>query len=381
MRESIHIKNFGPIKDIYIEDIKPLTVLIGESGSGKSTLMKVLALFRWIYKMQNIRSYLKNSKISKSPFRFRMDTYLRNCGFVQYVKKNTEIQYTTHFGERAYTITFTQGKLRGKNEIIATEDLQYNKLSFISETRNLIPLWAEKSPSKATWGFYFQEVLNDFIDASNMLKALDIPFFNLQFAVKKEKFRTRYVVRDTANTYELDMKDSSSGIQNVIPSLLIATYFAKHFDYEEAFNRTVLNYLSQIDRLTDFKPVTNLGEVKKRISLHIEEPELSLFPDAQCELMSALVANCFKENKNEVNMVFSTHSPYIANYLNLLIKACDKGQLIKGANIRFEDLAVYQVIDGSIEDLCIKENRIVDTNSLSDTINDIYNQYEELNNQ
>jgi hypothetical protein len=310
-----------------------------------------------------------------------MDTYLRNCGFVQYVKKNTEIQYTTHFGERAYTITFTQGKLRGKNEIIATEDLQYNKLSFISETRNLIPLWAEKSPSKATWGFYFQEVLNDFIDASNMLKALDIPFFNLQFAVKKEKFRTRYVVRDTANTYELDMKDSSSGIQNVIPSLLIATYFAKHFDYEEAFNRTVLNYLSQIDRLTDFKPVTNLGEVKKRISLHIEEPELSLFPDAQCELMSALVANCFKENKNEVNMVFSTHSPYIANYLNLLIKACDKGQLIKGANIRFEDLAVYQVIDGSIEDLCIKENRIVDTNSLSDTINDIYNQYEELNNQ
>ncbi|HAK75961.1 MAG TPA: ATP-binding protein, partial [Runella sp.] len=40
MTESIKIKNLGPIKDIYINDIKPLTILIGESGSGKSTLMK-----------------------------------------------------------------------------------------------------------------------------------------------------------------------------------------------------------------------------------------------------------------------------------------------------------------------------------------------------
>jgi AAA15 family ATPase/GTPase len=46
MKESIHIKNLGPIKDILIEDIKPLTVLIGESGSGKSTLMKAIALLK-----------------------------------------------------------------------------------------------------------------------------------------------------------------------------------------------------------------------------------------------------------------------------------------------------------------------------------------------
>lgn len=37
MKESIHIKNFGPLKDIDIEEIKPMTVFIGESASGKST--------------------------------------------------------------------------------------------------------------------------------------------------------------------------------------------------------------------------------------------------------------------------------------------------------------------------------------------------------
>jgi DNA repair exonuclease SbcCD ATPase subunit len=46
MTESISIKNLGPLKDIYFENIKPFTVLIGASGSGKSTIMKALALFR-----------------------------------------------------------------------------------------------------------------------------------------------------------------------------------------------------------------------------------------------------------------------------------------------------------------------------------------------
>ena len=47
MKESILIRNFGPISEVVIEDIKPLTIFIGESGSGKSTVVKVIALFRW----------------------------------------------------------------------------------------------------------------------------------------------------------------------------------------------------------------------------------------------------------------------------------------------------------------------------------------------
>ena len=46
MRESIEIRNFGPVRDVKIETVKPLTILIGDSGSGKSTIMKVLALFQ-----------------------------------------------------------------------------------------------------------------------------------------------------------------------------------------------------------------------------------------------------------------------------------------------------------------------------------------------
>ena len=35
MKESIKIKNLGPLRNIEIDNIKPLTVLIGESEVGK----------------------------------------------------------------------------------------------------------------------------------------------------------------------------------------------------------------------------------------------------------------------------------------------------------------------------------------------------------
>lgn len=384
MRESIHVKNLGPIRDIFIEDIKPITVLIGESGSGKSTLMKAIALFRWLYKMHNIRSYLKRSKVSKSPFRFRMDTYFKNCGFDQFLKNNTEIIYTSEFSnDRKYVIKFSKNKLTGTsdNDLIQSIDLQYYKLSFISETRNIIPLWADRGAllTGGYLGFYFHEVYNDFVLATENLKDLDIPYLKLKLAVKRGQSSKKYLIQAQNKEYEIDLKNSSSGTQNSIPVSLIAEHFSKHFDFEEAFNHSLLNFLSKADKITDFKPVKNLGEIQKKLYIHIEEPELSLYPDAQCELINDLISKCFVHNSNEIELMFSTHSPYIINHLNLLIKAHDSDKLINGAKINFEDLAVYQVEDGEIKNLIIQNQRLVNTNLLSDTINNIYNTYENLN--
>jgi len=383
MKESIHIRNLGPIKDIFIEDIKPLTVLIGESGSGKSTLMKAIALFRWLYKMHNIRSYLKRSKVSKSPFRFRMDTYFKNCGFEEYLKNNPEIIYTVEFSDnRKYTLHFVKNKLTGTSDkdLVQIQDLYYNKLSFISETRNIIPLWAERGASLTGGylGFYFHEVYNDFDLASENIKDLDINYLNLKLSVKKVQASKKYFIQAPNKEYELTLKNSSSGTQNAIPVTLIAEHFSKHFDFEESFNRSLLNFLSKTDKLTDFKPVKNLGDIKKKLFIHIEEPELSLFPEAQCELISDLISKCFVSNLNSIDLIFSTHSPYIINHLNLLIKAYDCNQLIDQAKIEFDKLAVYQVEDGKIEDLIVKNQRIINTNSLSDTINNIYDKYNQL---
>lgn len=379
MKESIVIKNLGPLKDILIEEIKPFTVLIGESGGGKSTLMKVIALFRWLYKMQNIRSYLKKSDV-KSPFRFRMDTYLKNCGIDEFIKNDTEIIYSVAFNETIYEIKFLNKKL----QIPPTVDdshLHFNKISFISETRNIIPLWANKGASftGGYLGFYFHEVYKDFDLASDVIKDFDLKHLNLKFAVRKGNSGKKYRIesKDSANKFEIDFKSSSSGAQTSTPILLISKYFSQLFNFNDAFNRSVLSYLSLTDSLTQFKPVKNLSEINKKIYVHIEEPELSLFPDAQCKLIDDLVNNCFVNNVNNTELFISTHSPYIVNYLNLLIKAFDTNSEAT-AKYNYNNLSVYQVTDGRLQNLIVQNARLVNTNPLSDTINDIYDKYNSL---
>jgi AAA15 family ATPase/GTPase len=384
MIESIHIKNLGPIKDINIERIQPFTVLIGESGSGKSTLMKAIALFRWIYKMQNIRSYLKHSNISKSPFRFIMKRLLKDCGFEQFIRNDTEIIYTTKFPTgKTYQIKFTNKELSGTTILIDEADIYFNKISFISETRNIIPLWAENGASftGGYLGFYFHEVFKDFDLAAEALKELELDFLNLKFAIKKTSSGKKYVVNSmTGENFEIDYKNSSSGAQTSVPISLIAQYFSKKFSFEDAFKRSVLNYMFNTDNLTDFKPIKNLKEINKKIFIHIEEPELSLYPNAQRELMNDLVNKCFITNdkNNPIELFLSTHSPYLINHLNLLIKSFDKNKLENGANINYDKLAVYQIIEGKLVNLMAQNERLVNTNALSDPINDIYDQYNAL---
>ena len=130
--------------------------------------------------------------------------------------------------------------------------------------------------------------------------------------------------------------------------------------------------------MKDFKPVQNLGDIKRKVFLHIEEPELSLYPDAQCQLMAKLISTCFLNSSNNVELILSTHSPYIINYLNLLIRAHDCNQLIDNAKVKYEDLAVYLIAEGTSHELKALNARLVNTNNLSNTINDIYNRYSSL---
>ena len=146
MKESITIRNFGPIKEVCIKDLHPRTILIGESGSGKSTILKVVALFRYIYKMLNIRFYLKSSQIDRSPFRIRLNDYFKTNALDQYVRSDSEIIYTVKFENTSYTLSFQKGKLHMPKSM-NSEDLVYIKGSFVSENRNIIPTWSAKVAS------------------------------------------------------------------------------------------------------------------------------------------------------------------------------------------------------------------------------------------
>lgn len=378
MRESIIIRNLGPIKEIEIENIRPFTIFIGESGSGKSTILKVMALFRWIFKMVSIRSYLKQSGITKSPFKFAFNTYIRNNGFEGYLKENTEIIYTR--GD--CVIEYKNGKLNA-DAILDKSQLSLEKISFISDKRNMIPDILANNSDKKNANYFLKETLDDYLLAVKVIKELSFDYLGVKFVVEKTNAGEKYNIEgiDEENQFSIKLEDASSGTQTVTPLSVIMEYFSRHYSLVKAFNNAVFSYMTNSDNLSEFKAVTNVGDIQyKRVNIHIEEPELSLYPESQRSLIDFIVNRCFVDRPTDYDMtvMMATHSPYIINHVNLLILAGQKGVLEEGARLMFEDIDVLEVTDGYLNNLKRNDEFVIDTRPLSEPISAIYERYNEL---
>ncbi|MDR0614508.1 MAG: AAA family ATPase [Lactobacillales bacterium] len=376
MQESIIIKNFGPVKHIEIEDIRPFTVFIGESGSGKSTIMKVIILFRWIYKWVNIRSYLKHSNISQSLVEFEFNELLKKNGLIEYLKDNTEIIY-----KRGSSTVHYKNKL-STSDLVPKGELSLEKMCFVADRRNIISdILANRVNVQSD--FYLKETLDDTLLSLKKISQLDIDYLGVKFKTQKTNGIPKYEIEniDQNEHYSINLYNASSGTQTIVPLSVIVEYFSKHYDFKSRFNDIVVDYLKQSDNLKDFRPNLNIGEIKNRsIHIHIEEPELSLYPESQRSLINFIVNRCFVENHKDYNMtvMMATHSPYIINHLNLLIKAYDKNKLVEGAKLNYNDVSVYQVDEGEIFDLKAQNIKLINTNPLSETINNIYDEYDKI---
>ena len=195
-------------------------------------------------------------------------------------------------------------------------------VGIVSENRNIIPTWVKTSWTNkgATLGFYFHETNEDFGCASE----------------------------------------------------------GDDFSFKDAFNRSVMSYLYETENLSKFKAVSEPTALPKFVGIHIEEPELSLFPDAQCKLIENMLYTASHANEDrKLNMMLATHSPYILNYLNIVLNQTKAGR----AKMTSENLAVYRIYEGELQNLVVmddKENWIVDTYDLSEMMNTIYNEYVSL---
>lgn len=387
MKESIIIKNFGPLKEVEIDDIKPLTVFIGKSAGGKSIIMKVIVLMRYIYKMVNIRSYLKNAKITRSPFKLRFNSLLHD-GLKGMITAQTEIYYTVEINGNKYTLKYTNRGLQSDINI-PDKDLIFFKEAYVSGMRNLIPIWASKAVSVKgeNLGFFFHETFNDFNDATDVIKEQKLEYLNLKMKVRKSGNRPKlFTIESLQNdAVPIELRYASSGIQTSAPLVAIVHYFAQEFSFKDAFQRSVLNYLYKQDLLTKFTLGINRNKLGKYVHIHIEEVELSLAPEDQRAFMSNLVEEVFHKNKKDrkLGLMVSTHSPYIVNHLNVLLRA---GYFEKAREnypfLEKDDIAVYRVNEGKIISLMATDNDtgeyVINALDMSDTMERIFEEYESM---
>ena len=387
IKESIQVKNVGALRDTGEIEIRPLTVVIGSSASGKSTLMKLVILMRYLYKRVNIRAYLKNSSIDNKLFTIRFKDSLRD-DMKNLFKDGSYILYRVEINGNTYELKFDKGNF-SYDDNIANEDIVFAKDVWVSEMRSAIPALVSKGTlaKNTSLGFFFDETLKDFDAATDAIKHFDLDYVGLKLDVQKGgNNQKKYVLTPNDDAYEaFEFRHASSGIQTTIPLVVMTKYFSTEFSFKKAQERSIIQYLFEKDLTTKYRPEMEIADMQKVVQLHIEEPELSLDPNSQRSLIDSLVKDAFHNNAADraVYLMLATHSPYILNHLNVLLRASyyDNGRS-SWPFIKPENVIVYRTVNGGLMNLMATDEDthedVINTLDLSEVIEDIYNDYEAL---
>ena len=256
IHESLNVRNVGALKDVYLKELKPLTVLIGASASGKSTLMKIIALMRYIYKRVNIKAYLKNSNIDGAIFYIRFQDFLKD-GMKDIITSESEIEYVVSVNDHQYVISYRNGKLATPGEI-PNEDLVFFKEAWVSEMRSVIPVCASRGSlvKGSSFGFYFDETFSDFDEATDVVKNIDLEYLGMKLeVVKGGNNQKKFMISPNDASYDpIELKYASSGTQTTAPLVTLLKYYSSEFSFKEAMRRSIILMLFEKNLTEKYHP-------------------------------------------------------------------------------------------------------------------------------
>lgn len=377
--KHIKIHNFGPIQNVELL-FKKYNFLIGGQGVGKSTIAKLLSI------VTDYNLYLELALNEEDTIGV-WHQFLGNYGILNYEKEDSIVEYIEE-GEscvsekkEAYKLTVRVTAKEVSVEMVNDGQpvpmLDVAKVLLLSiadraETEEFKNRFGKDDPS------VIPDVLRDslYIPAERMMYAsftkllpalslvkdtvsdnmlyfaveynnakakivhCTVPILGVDFVHEKDE---DYIV--TTDDRRLSVKEASSGMQSAIPLLLTLDYATEKKGYH---------------------------------SYVVEEPECNLYPSNQLRLMDVMIGY-IKRKKS--TLTITTHSPYIINYLNVLIKRHSKS-LDNGLDPN-RVAAYYVTEEGRATNLMARDNNsgelVVNTMDLSETMNDIYSEFVALN--
>lgn len=326
----IKIKNFGPIREGFVGndgwlDIEKVTVFIGDQGSGKSTVAKLVSTLSWIEK-DLFRSDGSTLRFRKQERIFKK--YLEYHRIDSYLKKNTEIQYEG----KAYRINYIPGKPLDIQKM--EEEYTLPKITYFPAERNFVSsVKKSRSGQKLTlWSQSLQEFKETFQEAKESFKekeSFHLPISNVDLEYNK----LNDVLYVKGPDYKIQLADSASGFQSFVPLFVVANYVSKLLEKEQemdeqqrdTFKKESAKILSDKTYTEEQKRIllSNLAaqfNIKRTLNI-IEEPEQNLFPTSQQGMLYKLLE--FNNKSKENQLIITTHSPYVINFLMLAIKASE----------------------------------------------------------
>lgn len=341
-KELIIIRNFGPIENVELK-LKKINVFIGEQGVGKSTVAKLYSCMQDIFLHFLILFDGDQEKIKAIFKRYGIQSYFSDDTYIEF---HTITDFVVKYEEREFKISHPKyNEEQMKMFIIEllkdslehsfsgaglSIDADFNALPdkekefVVSNMRTSFYIPAERSlvgcvsnslysmiTAKLPLPKMLLEYLSFFEKAKNEYQEYEVPFLGLTFKAAKNK--DKILIGDK----EIEFKYSSSGIQSIVPMLMIVDYCLKQ-DYFSSFA--------------------------------LEEPEINLFPTNQLKLIRFIISKINQEKGIE-NLIITTHSPYILSILNVSILA---GKILEMKPELTEELATilkpeYHLLPSDIE--------------------------------
>ena len=383
----IRVQNFGPLRhnENWI-DVNKVTLLIGNQGSGKSTVAKLISTFTWIEKALNRGDYTIKNLERKSKFK---NTFLSYHRIQNYLRVNTIIEY---IGE-SYNFIFKDGSLHITKSKVMSELPQ---IMYVPAERNFLT-YIETFKELKVSSPSLREFRDEYKNAQKNIKGqykLPIADANLEYDRQNDILHLR------GNDYKLRISETSSGYQSFIPLYIVSYNLSQSVlaksehapmseDERERFKKLVLDIVNN-KKFTEEQRRSAISALPTRFNKSsfiniVEEPEQNLFPTSQWKVLGCLLQmNNTCENNQ---LIMTSHSPYIINYLTLFVKAHSIKQNIdiqhikalenvvpEGSYIDPEQLRIYEFDDvtgeyrlldnykGMPSDENLLNNGLVDTN-------------------
>jgi len=378
---KIKVKNFGPIKEGYLEndgwlDVKKVTVFIGNQGSGKSTVAKLISTLSWIEKAM-VMGTLRQDELNTHNRFLKQLAYQR---IEKYAKPNTIIEYIG----KAFTLSYIDGKFEAKKS--KENGYLLPKIMYAPAERNFLSSVDRPDRLKNLPNTLY--TFNDEFDAAKNLFAsgIELPINKVRFEYDKLNKLARIVGAD--RNYELRLSEASSGFQSTVPLFLVTKYLSDRLSLEEdpSIKENSLEEQKKLDK--EIKTILNdtqltpdvrqaylrqLSAKRKRACFIniVEEPEQNLFPSSQKSLLFDLLSHTKRDGNK---LIMTTHSPYIISFLSISIQAAYlKNQIIESGN---QDLLnkLYAIVQENSQ-IASDHVQVYELNEINGTISSLPNTY------
>lgn len=409
------IRNIGPVKEADLE-LKRFNFIIGPQSSGKSTVAKILSTCEWIEKKVETT---RNEKVIGSGENFcalvegfhKMESYFDK-------DKESYIQYKTDFIEILYE--------HQKLNIHMNWEAEYHrqKICYIPAERNAVTL--QELQGLELGQTNLRSFLFDWFNAREFYKSdnkMDILDLGVRYYYDPDKLKNKdRIEHENGKTYDIPLSNSSSGLQSVTPLIVMLQYYSgqyfDEYDIKKSFEletdvKQMRAALTREIALTQYKPgfkeeeVSDLvaqfnAELRKgepvalkifeaydhaferltkpnRTTFIIEEPEQNLYPFTQVALLEAILSLC--KNGRAHGCTITTHSPFVLNFLNVLIARSYKKVNGKVA-MDPEELGVFSIDEGKLTDMMQMNTKTgeysVNADDLVEAMRAMYQEYRDI---